>query len=188
MNLYEFYNEYFLLNLNEYSNIGVDLEITKILFALLVGIIIATVVVNFRRAGVNTVLKKLMRIEAFDEESAKTLDEMGINTLGVRLAARSQGRASKIVRRVGQKEYTYEEYTALMKSKKLRYEEDIDFKVARFYLKKDSLDEAKKITEVSAPTILNTVLICILMIAIFFCLVLLLPDILTLVNNIIEKK
>lgn len=185
MSFYEFYNKYFLVNLNDYSNIKIDLEISKILFFLLVGIIIATVIVNYRRASMILIIKKLLRHEIFSEDSAKNLSELGIDNIGVRLALSSGGRLSGIVLRAGEKKYTYEEYSQLIKSKKFK-EEKIDFSDARFYINKENLEDAQKIVDVPMPSIINTLLFCILLIAVYIFIILLIPELLTLINNIIS--
>lgn len=103
MTLYEFYNKYLSINLNDYSNIGIDLEISKILFCFLVGLIIATVIVNYRRASMILIIKKLLRHEVFSEDSAKSLSELDANSLGVRLSLTSDKRTMSMVKRAGEK-------------------------------------------------------------------------------------
>ncbi len=184
MTLYEFYHKYLSINLNDYSNIGIDLEISKILFCFLVGLIIATVIVNYRRASMILIIKKLLRHEVFSEDSAKSLPELDANSLGVRLSLTSDKRTMSMVKRAGEKQYTYEEYSALIKSKDFK-EEKIDFEEAKFYLDETSLEDAKKVVDVPAPSVINTLLFCVLLIAVYICLILLIPEILNLINNLI---
>ena len=186
MTLYEFYHKYLSINLKDYSNIGIDLEISKILFCFLVGLIIATVIVNYRRASMILIIKKLLRHEVFSEDSAKSLSELDANSLGVRLSLTSDKRTMSMVKRAGEKQYTYEEYSALIKSKDFK-EEKIDFEEAKFYLDKTSLEDAKKVVDVPAPSVINTLLFCILLIAVYICLILLIPEILNLINNLISS-
>ena len=184
MTLYEFYEKYFLVNLNDYPNIGIDLEISKILFCLLVGLIIATVIIGYRRFAMITIIKKLMRHEIYSESDAKTLTELNIDSFGTRLSLKGKGRLSGIVKRAGEKEYTYEEYSALIKSKDFK-EEKIDFSEAKFYLNKDNLIEAQKVLDVPTPSIINTSLFCVFLIAVYICIILIIPEILSLINNLI---
>ena len=184
MTLYEFYNKYLSINLNDYSNIGIDLEISKILFCFLVGLIIATVIINYRRACMILIIKKLLRHEIVSEENAKTLSELDINSFGARLSLSSDKRLMSMVKRAGEKQYTYEEYSELIKSKNFK-EEKIDFDEAKFYLNEDALDDAKKIVDVPAPSIINTILFYVLLVAIYICIILLIPEVLNLINNII---
>ena len=184
MTLIEFYNKYFLINLNEFSNIGIDLEINKILFCFLIGIIVATVVVNYRNAGNVRLIRSLIRQEAFDEESAKTLTELNINNFNSKLSLKGEGKIAKIVKRVGAKELSYEEYKDAVKSKDYE-EEKIDFETARFYIKDDAKDQAKRISESNTTSVLNTVLFCVLLVTIYVFIMFLMPSILTFLNNIL---
>ena len=186
MSFYDFYTKYFSINLNQYSNIGIDLELSKILFAFLIAIIVTTIIVNYKRASIITMVKRLWRLEAVSEETAKTLDELKINKFNAKLILTSEGRASKMIRRVGEKNYTYEEYTALIKKKGYK-EERVDFATAKFYIEPEKKAEAQNIAETPAPTILNTILFCILSVAIYFCLIIIAPEILTFINKILGK-
>ena len=104
----DFYEKYFFINLNEYPNIGIDLEINLVLFGILVGALIATAILGYRKAAVATVVKALIRHESINEESAKTLSELHISSRAVMKVLGGDGRLSKIVSQVGKKEYTYE--------------------------------------------------------------------------------
>ena len=180
--MYEFYKDYFLLNLKDYPNIGIDLPINQILFALLVGIIIAVVAVNYNRYCMSLMIRRLMRQSAVSEEGAKTLGELGIKSKGVRFLLSSGGRLSRIARRAGEKNYTYEEYRALQKSKGYK-EGKIDFDNERFYIAEDRQEEAKHIFDMGSASVLNIVLFSLFLVAIFTCLAFLMPEILTLINN-----
>ena len=184
MSFKEIYEEYFSLNLRDYSNIGVDLEISKILLWLFIGIIIATIVLNTKRAYTSILIKRLLRYKATDEDSAKTVNELKVHPFGAGLALSSGGRIRKIIAFKGQKEYTYEEYSALIKSKNFK-EEKVDFKTVSLYIRDNSLQEAEKLAETATPTVLNTVLQCILFLCIYICLLFLMPEILTLINKLL---
>lgn len=195
----EFYENYISINLKDYSNIGIDLEITKVLFAFFIAIIVATIVINYNRACTALVIKRLLRREALNTESAKTLSELSATALGVKMLLKSNGRIKRIIKRVGETEYTYEEYLALGKKRKknkgentpetsVKSEEKIDFSTARFYLNSERLDEAKGIVERDRSSIINTVLLCLLVTAVFVCLVLLMPELLNLLNGALASK
>ena len=184
MSLIELYNKYFLINLNDYPNIGLDLQINKVLFCFLLGLIITTVIFNYRTEGNSRLIKKLLRYDSTNEENAKTLDELGLNNFNSRLSLSGSGRISKLVLRLGAKEMSYEEYTAAIKDKKYK-EEKIDFKTAKFYLNESSLEEAKRISETNSSSLINTVLLCVLMITFYVLIMFLMPSILTLINNIL---
>ena len=179
-----FYEKYFLLNLKDYPGIGIDLEINKLLLFLVIGTIIALIFVGFRRAGVALVIKSILRREAKDEGSAKTLNELRANTFAVRTLLRSgEGRLSKIILRAGAPKYTYEEYVALTKKRGFK-EEKIDFATAKFYIAEDKIDEAKRIYDRSESPLFHTVLACALLVALYVCLLFGMPGILDFLSSL----
>ena len=185
MSFLEFYNKYFEINLNDYPEIGIDLEISRVLLAFLIAIIVATVIINVNRAATITFIKKLVRLEALSEENAKSIKELKLNNVFASIAIKSNGKVKNIIQRVGEKKYTYEEYTEMIKKKEYK-EEKIDLSTARFYINPDSSQEAQALAESTSPTVLNTVLFCILSVAVFFCIILILPEILTFINNLLK--
>ena len=210
MTIIEIYNRFFLINLNEFPNIGIDLQINKVLFCFLIGIIVTTIVVNFRTATNSALIKKLLRHEANDKDSAKTLDELKINTAATRMTlSATGGRLAKIIVRddgtetqseenneeqvseepkniresdsVSRNEESAENKSKIKRKKEL--DEKIDFSKARFYLSDDYLDDAKKIAEAEGASVLNTVLCCVLMIAIYVSVMFLMPSILEFIDG-----
>lgn len=180
----DFYEKYFLLNLKDYPSLGIDLEINKILLYILVGSILALAFLGYRKAGVSAAVKAILRRGATDEESAKTLDELKVNTFAVRSILRtSGGRISKLILRVGARKYTYEEYVKLTKKRTFK-EEKIDFATAKFYIPKEKSDEAKKIYERSDSPLFHTLLASVLLVALFVCLVFAMPEILELADSL----
>ncbi len=184
MDFTKYYEKYFLINLKDYPNIGVDLEITKILFFFFVGLIVATVAINYLRSTMYTVVKALMRREASSEAAAFTLGELGLDSTRVRRALRGGTQLSRIVGRVGESKYTYEEYKSLAKKKGFS-DEIINFDEARFYIRPEQKLRAEKIYMSGASSVLHTVLFSVLLVAIFICLMLLLPEILSFVNKLL---
>ena len=115
----KYINDYLSVNLADYENIGVNFEISKFLLIVLVGLCISFFVIDWHRGYMLLAVKKLFRHEAVDEASAKTLGELGLErSFSVRWALSRDTRLSKIVRRVGAVDYTYEEYIELMKQRK----------------------------------------------------------------------
>ena len=196
--MYEFYKNYLSVNLADYENIGINLEISKVLFGLLIGLIIASVIVSWQRNAMLAIIKKLNRRGCVDESSAKTLSELNINTFGVRTLVKTSSRVKRLIKRVGESEYTYEEYTALLKKKKekkegsekdgklpLELEKKIDFATAKFYLKDACSNDTKNILDKKKNPVLNTVLMCLLLVSVYTILLFLMPDILSLINSIL---
>ena len=183
MTLIEFYNKYFLVNLKDYHNLKLDLEISKVLFCFLLGIIVTMIVINYRASGNIKLIKKLLRHECFNEEAAKTLDELCINTFNSRLSLTGSGRIKKIIKRVGEKELTYEEYVENLKNKEYKAEK-IDFVNAKFYIDENSINEANIISESKSSNLISTILLIIMLIAIYVLVLFFMPSILTLINNL----
>ena len=182
--LKEIYEKYFLLNLNDYPNIGINLEINKLVLALTLGAIIASLLINYHRSYTYLSVKRMLRLGALNEKSAKTLDELGINKASVRLALSRSGQLTKMIRRVGEPAYSYEEYVKKMKSK-AGTDEKINFDTAQFYLDESQLDRARRIGEAGNPSLLRSILFALLLFTIGVCLFLLMPEILTFINGLL---
>ena len=185
MTITDFYKNYLSINLKDYSNIGFDLEINKIILCLFIGIMLASVVLNYRRYCIFTMIKRLLRYEAGNSKNAKSIAELGIKKHYVKFAM-SSGRISRIITSTNIKEYTYEEYSALIKDKKFK-EEKIDFENDRFFIKEGSVDEANAIIEGSNPTVVSTILFCLLILASCMCIIFIMPGLLNLINSLIAK-
>lgn len=184
MDLIRFYEKYVEINLKEYPNIGLDLPLGAILLVAFIAVLITTVIINYRRAILHLTVSKLLRYDAIGEENAKNLDALKINKRSVRLSLNSGGQFAKIIGIKGKQEYTYEEYTTMMKNKTLK-EEAVDYRTAELFVKEDSLPLAKRIVDMSSPSVLSTVLMCVLTVAIYVIILLLSPEILTLINNML---
>ena len=182
----EIYEKYFLINLNDYPNIGINLEINKLVIALTLGLVIASLLINYHRSYTYLAAKRFLRYGATDEKSAKTLKELGINTLSVRCALSRAGQLTKMIRRVGEPHYSYEEYINEAKTRKK--EEKIDFNKALFYLDSSGIDRARHISEGGAPSLLRSILFALLILTIGVCIFLLMPEMLTWINNILAAQ
>ena len=183
MILANFYREYISLNLNDYSNINFDLEINKIIFFLFVGIMIAAVVLNYRRYCMIILIKRLLRYQAIDKESAKSISDLGIKNHHAKCAM-SSGRVSKIVHSTNRVEYTYEEYSQMIKKGKGK-EEKIDFSTDKLYIKETELDSAHIIEQINHPTVFTTILFCVFILASSICIMFIMPGLLNIINNLL---
>ncbi|MBR2930008.1 MAG: hypothetical protein IKC32_02145 [Clostridia bacterium] len=178
--------EFFLLNLNEFPNINIDFEINVLLFFIAVAICICSVIVTLYRSALQRLIKQLKRLGASDEESARTLGEMGLTkSLFVKMALSREGRLTRIVGRVGETIYTYEEMLELTSRKGGYRHEKVDFDTARFYIRADRADDAKNIIENYGTSMLRTGLYCVMVIAIYVCLALIMPEILSLLDGML---
>lgn len=202
----KYINDYLSVNLADYENIGVNFEISKFLLIALVGLCISFFVIDWHRGYMLLAVKKLFRHEAIDEASAKTLGELGLDrSFSVKWALSRDTRLSKIVRRVGAVDYTYEEYIELMKQRKKNKktfslgeksvgepqstEPDAkpDFAVARFYLNPKRIDEARDIEQNYSSSVIKTSVFCLMFIIIFVGITLIMPQLLSFINSSIVK-
>jgi hypothetical protein len=180
----EFVDTYLNLNLKDYRNIAIDLEITKLLGLLFIGIMVAAVLMNLFKQKSSLIIKSLLRYECTDEDKAKTLGELHISSrIAEHIAFSDTGRLKRIIKRVGEVEYSYDEYVKMQKEKKKP--EKQDRKATKLYIPKERLDEAKRIFEKGAPTLLDTVLICVLLVALYICFVFLMPLVISFINSIL---
>ena len=181
-NMQKFIDKYLELNLKDYENFGFDLEITKLLGFVFLGIMIAAVAMNLINRSTHLVIKALIRHECTSEDKAKTLPELRITSpLAAHVAFTDSGRLHKVIKRVGEKEYSYEEYVQMQKEKKKP--EKLDSKTTPLYIPEGKLDEAKSIFDKGAPTVLDSVLVCILLLALYVCLTFVMPTIVSLINS-----
>ncbi len=185
--MYAIYKQYFLINLKDYPNIGLDFYITIFISCFALALIVTTIFVNYKRSKIELLMRQLTRHNAKSEESAKTLSELKLDTKVFRyLLSKENGQLGVMVSRVGETKPTYEEYMKSIKTKGYK-EEKIDFALARFYIKESGKERAEKVLEMGAPSVLNTLLFCILIVALYVCLTFLMPGILTYINDILKK-
>jgi len=186
MGIREYLIDFINLNLNDYPNIRINLEINKLLLCILIGSIAATVLISYLRSGMTSLVRSILRRDARTPEKAKTLEELKLNSLSVKYAITKNQRIIRLVKRVGAKEYTYEEYCALSKNRRFK-EEKIDLKEARFYIPEESSDEAKRIYERKEISLINTVLFSLMLVIIFGCIGVVMPEILSLLDAFLAK-
>lgn len=179
----DFFKKYIEINLNDYKNIGIDLEINKLLLLITLGIMIASVLVNYNRHLVSLLVKKLTRYKATSEAGAKTLKDLGLDSnRGVRRLVESNGRVGKLIAVIGEEKLTYEEYVARQKAKKSTRAGCERYKLPLYIADEDS---CARIAQAPAPTLVSTLLFAVMIAAIYVCIALLMPEILTLINNML---
>lgn len=179
----EFVKSYLLLNLKDYFDGGIDFPINLFLLSIALGICVASFILTFHKRYCALILKQLVRHNAYDPENAKTLGELHIKpSFFIRSAFNRRGQLTDMVKRVGAAEYTYEQYVKLQKKKDFK-EEKIDFENARFFLSPERIDRIKRLNEEGIPSYLQTALGCILIFAIFVCISLFMPEILSFISG-----
>lgn len=179
--------ECFSINLNEYNNIGIDLEINKLIMALSAALMIGIVFLNLYRGNIKLVVAQLTRHGAQSEESAKTLEELKLdkNRVVKRLLS-GDNLLTKIVATAGEKRYTYEEYKTLSKEEKLKIEKKDVFE-SSFYIREEKSDLARNVVERYGTSIQRTVISCVFVALITMCIIACMPGLLNTINNLLEN-
>ena len=175
----------FLVNFADYANLGFNLPINIVLLVFFAGMCIGLVALDFSRKYMRLPVRQLLRHEAVGKEKAVTLSKVGLgNSRIVRFFLLGSGHLTRIVKRVGSTEYTYEEYVALQKQKKLKREK-IDFTTAEFYIAPEMLDRANSINNNYRTSAVKTALACLFLAALYICLMLAMPELLNLLDGIV---
>ena len=176
----------FAINLSDYDNINFSLEINKVVLGTCIALIVGIIVLNLTRSNMRLMITQLTRHKATDEESAKTLRELGLaDSRIVKRLLSGNNTLSKTVARVGKMDYDYETYKAM--DKKARAEaEKIDFENARFYIKESEATRASFISERYTSTLTGTVLASALVVILGICVIVSMPGILDVINELLE--
>ena len=198
----DFYNDFICLNLKDYKNIGIDVEINKLILLFFGALIISCIIVSINQMNLTLLIRKLMKIEAYTEESAKTLSELGLtDNAGIKsLVNKNDGRISKIIAVVGIKRQTYEKYIEAERKRKearrLPPAErkavldslsvgEIDASNAKIYIPEDKKEYASYVYSSGNGSVVKTVLSCTLILVVAVAIILLMPTLLSLLNNIL---
>ena len=191
----QFFERILNLNLKDYG--GGNLPIGLILLCIFVGMIAATVVIQYSNAVVRRAVKALVRHKCGDAESAKTLEKLGLDAdKGVLRALRRKNpmlmRLLEIVEdeaaakaKTPPAEATNaveDEKTAPKRKKKVVPQEpSFNLQTARFFLKPETQDQAKEILSRGDASVMHTVLYCGVLVALYFAIALTLPYVLSLI-------
>lgn len=184
--MFKYLGELFTLNVNDVISGGPDIRINLIMLAITLGIIIGTVIMGIYKHYTVIILKQLIRHEAIGEANAKTLSELRLSDSRLlKYYLSHKGQITLIVGRVGEKQYTYEEMVAMQKEKANK-EEKIDFSSAAFYIREDKANKASYVYENENPSVIRILLYCVIFLAIYFALAALMPEIIKIIDKIIE--
>ena len=177
------FKDIILLNANDYFDTVFDVYVNIIIFILAISLCAAAFVINHHKTYTVNMIRQLLRRSATSEENAKTLGELRLSECkSLKRALSRDGQLTDIVKRVGERKLTYEEYVSLQKQKKLT-KEKIDFENARFYISSEGLERAQKLEQKENPSIPRTILICVLILALAVCIALFMPEILSFIAN-----
>lgn len=176
----------FEINLNDYENINFNLEINKVVLGASIALIIGIILFNTYRAKIRLVVMQLLRHEAYSEESAKTLAQLKIDkTFILKYLFKGNNILTKIVARVGEKRFTYEEYVALSKEERVKAEL-IDFEAAAFYIRDDKKEFALSIVDKYNTSITKTLLAILFVVSMCVCIISCMPGILNVLSNLLK--
>lgn len=197
------YTKYISLNLKDYIGEEYDFEINKVLIFIAIGICIACVFINYNQSVISRFLKKLIRLDAFDDDSSKTLKDLGLaeHKPTKSLISKNSGAIKRVLGVVGRKNLTYEEYVAAERAKKeakkarlTRKNQSesesaessaptdiddslLDFSTARFFIIPEERDYAERYVHRDTSPI-KTAIYCVLIILIFAVLIAAMPTLL----------
>lgn len=179
-------NKCLSVNLNDYENIDIDLQINKVLFPAFVVFCIMMIALAVYRNAMRDLVVKLIRHEAFTEDSAKTLEDLGLaKSLIIPYLLSRENMLSKIVKIRGKREYTYEEYLALSKEERLA-EEKIDVSKSALYIPEESSERARHIKEKYMMSKAKLVLACVFVFLIYIIVASSMSEILNVINNLLK--
>ena len=132
------WNNIILLNLNEFENIGIDIYINILFFALAVVLILFAFFFDLT-------VKQLVRHGAKDKKSAKTLSELGLlKNRFVKFMLSGANELTRIVLRTGAPEIDYDAFVKLSRDEKKKLFL-IDFDTETFYLSNESKERTDRI-------------------------------------------
>ena len=161
--MFKFLKDFLSINLNEYENININLEINKVIVVTCFAFVIGVILFDIYRGSIRVMVAQLMRHGAKSEENAKTLKELGLEDTKtckiIKMMLTRDNLLTKVVARVGEKKYSYEEYKALT-SEERKENSKIDFSTAAFYIKDDQQYLASGIVEKYTTSIYRTILSC----------------------------
>lgn len=179
----EFYERFLVIRLSDYPGLGInsDLNIVIIIAALAALLCITAVVMNIKIQRISEVIKRMLRVDATSPENAKTFAELKFTSERLFRLILNDKESREIIKTVGEKSYSYDEYAALQKQK-YDFKKDIDIKEIRFYIPSESLASAEKLIMRRAG-ILQILLYCVAIFAIAALLVIFLPEILRLIAS-----
>ena len=172
----DFIRTYILMDLGDFPKLEMQFPIGLTVTAVAVVLALACFFYTWQRGQTLLLLRKLFRAEAFDEERARTLAELGLGSAhGVRLLLRRAPKSQTLVTRVGERRLSYEEYQALKKQKALPGKaEKFDFSTARFYIAEPERERAAHIYETDTSSfgraIFCALLILVVALALLFAL------------------
>lgn len=181
LSIKSFFSELLSTNLKDYGTGETEGNIALIVLLLSIGIVVAVVAISLMNSASVTIIRELVRHEAYTPEGAKTLRELGLEkNILARYALSSGTKSCRIVKCVGEKTLSYEEFIALPKKEQRRYGGGRDALGGSFYISEEDRTRAEDAILANGSSLLSAVLSSLFVLALTFVILLLLPSILTL--------
>lgn len=169
---WEMAKKYFLLDLDEYFD-GISFPINLFILSISVGVCIAIFFITAHNIYTYNILRQLIRHNAMNTESAKTLNELHVKpSFMLRSALSRHGQLTMMVKMACEQE-------SEEKTKKHK----IDFSIAKFYLSAENIDRAKRISEGTRPTYIHAALFSLFVLSLSVFLSLFMPEILAFLSG-----
>ena len=178
----DFIKDFLFLNLADYENIGLQLPIGAILILLCFAMIAFAFYYNYTRSCSSHLCLRLLRAGAVGEDKGVSLKDLRLDgSFGVKMALKGGGELRSVVKAVGEKKESYEEYIAASQRRGAAAE-GIDVSSVAFYIAPERKDRAERLASenhsILTPIILSCALLLILALAMMF-----LPDLLSYLNS-----
>lgn len=196
--------KFLLLNPKDYG-FALDVYLNIVIILVFAALCIACFVINKNQSSIALILRKLLRAEAYGEENAKTLSELGLSSCeGVKkLLFKTSGYMKGIVTYIGAKNLSYDDFLALTRTKKKKQyskrsenkEENkdenavllaLEFSSAKFYIPEDKKDLAERAFAKNNGSLTKTVLSCAALIGFMLILIFTMPAILKLLASLLS--
>lgn len=175
----------FSTNLADYQNFAVigDFYINYLLLGIYFGIVVVGYLFCFFNININTVVRQLIRHNAFSPDTSCTLRDLGLSdSFGAKIILGGSGQIRRVVGRVNESNIGYDEYVS-MDTAERKTGEKIDFETERFYIREDSKERAQHIADKYRASWLNTTLFMVLLFIVVGTVMVLMPDILKFIND-----
>lgn len=179
--------EFFFLNFSQYENIGINFPIGVFLILLCIVGCASVFFLTYYRVFTRSLYSQLLRHNAKDEQSAKTLSELRLDkSFAIRSSlSRNNGQITYIVKRAGQEELSYDEYVKKTSAKGYKAEK-IDFSTARFYIPEDKTDRAKKLLENSDVSWVKAIIFCAVLVGLLIISIFTMKDMLSFIDALVK--
>ena len=175
------------LNFKDYKNLNFNFPIGFILVIFILAFPIAVFFINHRKNTITTCIKQLLRHDALNEQSAKTLSELRLSKCkSLKRMLLSSGQLSSMVKIVGYKKPSYDEYVAARKEKKKI--EAPDLERAKIYLSEEYSEKGADIASIGTSSIWKPIIVSLVGVIIVGILFVFMPKLLELLNSSLQKK